>query len=140
VKEICIVIFFYVRDKLISFGLSYYLQLIVICFYFCVTERELQLQALKRYEAVCSKGEERLVSGSDDFTLFLWQPERDKKPICKSKVLISVGNINICNIQGIQSRTHTVYLSTIQTFVTISLWFHQLEPWCFVPFQQMWHF
>lgn len=43
-------------------------------------KRELQLQALKRYEAVCARGEERLVSGSDDFTLFLWQPERDKKP------------------------------------------------------------
>lgn len=26
---------------------------------------------------------ERLVSGSDDFTLFLWRPETDKKPIAR---------------------------------------------------------
>lgn len=34
--------------------------------------------ARKQYESV---GEEKLVSGSDDFTLFLWKPEREKKPI-----------------------------------------------------------
>lgn len=34
--------------------------------------------AKKQYESV---GEERLVSGSDDFTLFLWKPEKEKKPI-----------------------------------------------------------
>lgn len=26
---------------------------------------------------------ERLVSGSDDFTLFLWQPENEKQPIAR---------------------------------------------------------
>ncbi|GFG36574.1 hypothetical protein Cfor_06083, partial [Coptotermes formosanus] len=46
-------------------------------------KRELQLEALKRYEAVCARGEERLVSGSDDFTLFLWQPEKDKRPVAR---------------------------------------------------------
>ena len=25
----------------------------------------------------------RLVSGSDDFTLFMWTPAEDKKPICR---------------------------------------------------------
>lgn len=34
--------------------------------------------AKKQYETV---GEEKLVSGSDDFTLFLWKPEKEKKPI-----------------------------------------------------------
>ena len=28
-------------------------------------------------------GPERLVSGSDDFTLFLWHPEQDKKPVSR---------------------------------------------------------
>lgn len=28
-------------------------------------------------------GPERLVSGSDDFTLYLWQPNEDKKPITR---------------------------------------------------------
>ncbi|XP_011159131.1 notchless protein homolog 1 [Solenopsis invicta] len=36
--------------------------------------------ARKQYESV---GEERLVSGSDDFTLFLWKPEKQKKPIAR---------------------------------------------------------
>lgn len=35
-------------------------------------------RARKQYECV---GEEKLVSGSDDFTLFLWKPEKEKKPI-----------------------------------------------------------
>lgn len=26
---------------------------------------------------------ERLVTGSDDFTLFLWHPEEEKKPVCR---------------------------------------------------------
>lgn len=35
-----------------------------------------------RYE-VARDGAERLVSGSDDFTLFLWKPETDKKPTAR---------------------------------------------------------
>ncbi|XP_012275046.1 notchless protein homolog 1 [Orussus abietinus] len=35
-------------------------------------------RAKSRYEAV---GDEKLVSGSDDFTLFLWYPAKEKKPI-----------------------------------------------------------
>ena len=37
---------------------------------------------LHRYQQVRLQGE-RLVSGSDDFTLFLWNPETDKKPVCR---------------------------------------------------------
>ncbi|XP_068220700.1 notchless protein homolog 1 [Palaemon carinicauda] len=39
--------------------------------------------AENRYQAAlkCAGGVERLVSGSDDFTLFLWEPSREKKPI-----------------------------------------------------------
>jgi hypothetical protein len=36
--------------------------------------------ALKRFSAVYTQGEERLVSASDDFTLFMWLPEKEKKP------------------------------------------------------------
>ncbi|ELT87611.1 hypothetical protein CAPTEDRAFT_179885 [Capitella teleta] len=44
---------------------------------------EKQETALKKYQA--SKGDEpeRMVSCSDDFTMFLWQPEVEKKPICR---------------------------------------------------------
>lgn len=39
--------------------------------------------AQERYDAVRSKSVERLVSGSDDFTLFLWLPETDKRPLAR---------------------------------------------------------
>jgi ribosome assembly protein 4 len=41
-----------------------------------------EIKARKRYMEV--RGEnERLVSGSDDFSLILWHPESDKKPIAR---------------------------------------------------------
>lgn len=42
----------------------------------------LQQLAEIRYNKVNKHGE-LLVSGSDDFTLFLWKPETDKKPIAR---------------------------------------------------------
>lgn len=44
--------------------------------------------ALKRYQQLSgssdsSAGVERLMSGSDDFTLFLWSPEKESKPIAR---------------------------------------------------------
>lgn len=39
--------------------------------------------ALDRYNNVIKAYGERLVSGSDDFTLFLWNPETDKKPLAR---------------------------------------------------------
>uniref|UniRef100_A0A8B9ZKR6 Notchless protein homolog 1 n=1 Tax=Anas platyrhynchos TaxID=8839 RepID=A0A8B9ZKR6_ANAPL len=42
---------------------------------------ELKEKARQRYEKVRGSGPERLVSGSDDFTLFLWKPAEDKKPL-----------------------------------------------------------
>ncbi|NWX90155.1 NLE1 protein, partial [Nothoprocta pentlandii] len=42
---------------------------------------ELKDRAQQRYDQVRGQGPERLVSGSDDFTLFLWRPAEDKKPL-----------------------------------------------------------
>uniref|UniRef100_UPI00398E6AA1 notchless protein homolog 1 n=1 Tax=Pristiophorus japonicus TaxID=55135 RepID=UPI00398E6AA1 len=44
---------------------------------------ELKRKALQRYEQTRGQGHERLVSGSDDFTLFLWAPAEDKKPLAR---------------------------------------------------------
>jgi len=52
--------------------------------------------AKKQYEIV---GEEKLVSGSDDFTLFLWKPEKEKKPI---------GTLHDFNIQLNQSTIRNI--------------------------------
>uniref|UniRef100_A0ACB8ECU9 Uncharacterized protein n=1 Tax=Sphaerodactylus townsendi TaxID=933632 RepID=A0ACB8ECU9_9SAUR len=42
---------------------------------------EIKQKALQRYNQVRGQGPERLVSGSDDFTLFLWTPAEDKKAL-----------------------------------------------------------
>lgn len=46
------------------------------------SSEELREKINQRYQSIRLKSE-RLVSGSDDFTLFLWNPESDKKPICR---------------------------------------------------------
>ena len=38
-------------------------------------------KAVEHYNEVKSQGPERLVSGSDDFTLFYWHPRESKKPV-----------------------------------------------------------
>lgn len=43
----------------------------------------LQQEAEKCYQNVVREAGERLVSGSDDFTLFLWHPEKEKKPVAR---------------------------------------------------------
>jgi hypothetical protein len=49
---------------------------------------ERKAAALERYTAAKEQagGVERMVSGSDDFTLFLWTPESNKKPVCEYKL------------------------------------------------------
>jgi len=37
--------------------------------------------AIERYEKVKEDKGERLVSGSDDFTLIMWQPKQGNKPV-----------------------------------------------------------
>ncbi|KAK9702736.1 ribosome assembly [Basidiobolus ranarum] len=46
-------------------------------------EEEARQVALKRWEEAKGKRPERLVSGSDDFTMYLWEPLTSKKPIAR---------------------------------------------------------
>lgn len=48
-----------------------------------IDKKKSQEFALKRFYEVTEVHGERLVSGSDDFTLFLWNPEKDKKPLAR---------------------------------------------------------
>lgn len=50
---------------------------------FKLNRKELKEKALKRYNKYFDNEHEKLVSGSDDFTMFLWQPEIDKKSQCR---------------------------------------------------------
>ena len=47
------------------------------------TPEEIQALALQRYRTLVGSEGERLVSCSDDFTLFMWKPEEDKTPITR---------------------------------------------------------
>eukprot|EP01039_Chlorochromonas_danica_P001266 gene1266-1382_t len=44
---------------------------------------EAQAIALKRYQTLVGAEGERLVSGSDDFTLFMWKPQENKTPLTR---------------------------------------------------------
>ncbi|KAM0843960.1 hypothetical protein ACQ4PT_057374 [Festuca glaucescens] len=44
------------------------------------TPEEMKAAALARYETMRGNAPERLVSGSDDFTMFLWEPTMSKQP------------------------------------------------------------
>ena len=48
-----------------------------------------RVQAQERYDAVVGGEGERLVSGSDDFTLFMWQPQLHKTPM--TRMVVSKG-------------------------------------------------
>ncbi|CAF0730295.1 unnamed protein product [Brachionus calyciflorus] len=48
-----------------------------------ISRFELKERALKRYQKLFDVETEKLVSGSDDFTMFLWNPEVDKKNTCR---------------------------------------------------------
>ncbi|ORZ03817.1 quinon protein alcohol dehydrogenase-like superfamily [Syncephalastrum racemosum] len=47
------------------------------------SEEEAKQKALARYKEFKGSKPERLVSGSDDFTMFFWEPETSKKPITR---------------------------------------------------------
>ncbi len=48
-----------------------------------VIVNELKEKALVRYNSIKGQDVELLVSGSDDFTLFLWEPGENKKHVAR---------------------------------------------------------
>jgi ribosome assembly protein 4 len=47
------------------------------------TKEETRQAAYEKYLAAKGPHSERLISGSDDYTLFLWEPATSKKPIAR---------------------------------------------------------
>uniref|UniRef100_T1K5S7 NLE domain-containing protein n=2 Tax=Tetranychus urticae TaxID=32264 RepID=T1K5S7_TETUR len=71
-------------------------------------------EALKRYNE--ARGDkERLVSGSDDFTLFLWEPESDKKHIARM-----TGHQQLIN--DVKFSPDTRYIASASFDKSIKLW------------------
>lgn len=52
-------------------------------------------EAKRRYDVAVANGGERLISGSDDFTLFLWTPETSKNSVGKCHINFSIGLKNV---------------------------------------------
>ena len=44
-------------------------------------DEDAKAKALERYKAATGGKPERLVSGSDDFTMFMWTPATSKQPV-----------------------------------------------------------
>lgn len=53
-------------------------------------------EAKRRYDIAVLNGGERLISGSDDFTLFLWTPENSKNSIGNTSYLIMSKINSVC--------------------------------------------
>ncbi|MBN3284519.1 NLE1 protein, partial [Polyodon spathula] len=70
------------EDFLVLDACFSHLVFVVQRFFFSLVD-ELKEKALQRYNNLRGQGPERLVSGSDDFTLFLWTPAEEKKPLCR---------------------------------------------------------
>ena len=52
-------------------------------FFIILVVEKLKERALARYSAMMGSGSEHLVTGSDDYTLFLWNAGHSKKPVAR---------------------------------------------------------
>ncbi|KAG7886778.1 hypothetical protein KL938_000431 [Ogataea parapolymorpha] len=81
-------------------------------------DAERQARALKNYEKVAKVGGkivERMVSASDDFTMFLWEPAKSNKPICR--------------MTGHQKLVNHVSFSPDGRYVTSASFDHSIKLW-----------
>jgi hypothetical protein len=60
-----------------------------------------QAVALRRWEAVKGNKPEKLVTGSDDFTMYLWEPSVSKKPLLRM-----TGHQQLINQVWLSPRAH----------------------------------
>nr|CAD7438427.1 unnamed protein product [Timema bartmani] len=80
-----------------------------------IDKATLQQLAKERYDEACKKGTERLVSGSDDFTMFLWMPEVNKKLIARM-----TGHQQLVNDVKFSPDTHIIASASFDK--SVKLW------------------
>ena len=69
---------------------------------------ELKERAQSRYETLKGEGPEHLVTGSDDFTLFLWDPTKSKKPLARM-----TGKVWSCGVETAVHVAGCLFLSQV---------------------------
>ncbi len=81
------------------------------------SDEEAKGVALARYREALAQGGgvERLVSGSDDFTLFLWEPERTKQPVTRM-----TGHKNLVN--QVQFSPNGQWIASASFDKSVKLW------------------
>ena len=73
-------------------------------------------EAMKRFKEACGAGQpERLVSGSDDFTMFLWDPSKSKHPMTRM-----TGHKNLVN--QVQFSPNGQWIASASFDKSVKLW------------------
>lgn len=81
-----------------------------------MTIEEKQQKALQRYQQIIGTEGERLVSGSDDFTLFLWKPAENKSPITR--------------MTGHQQLVNHILFSPDSRYIASASFDKKIKIWC----------
>lgn len=81
-----------------------------------MTVEEKQQKALERYQQIIGTEGERLVSGSDDFTLFLWKPSENKTPITR--------------MTGHQQLVNHILFSPDSRYIASASFDKKIKIWC----------
>jgi ribosome assembly protein 4 len=77
---------------------------------------EKQQKALERYQQIVGSEGERLVSGSDDFTLFLWKPSESKSPVTR--------------MTGHQQLVNHIVFSPDSRYIASASFDKKIKIWC----------
>lgn len=92
-----------------------------------VTTDKIKAQSLANYQKAISQQDERLVSCSDDFTLFLWKPFTSNKPVARMTGWILLKLFNLYKghqgpINHVAFSPNTAFIASASFDKSVKLW------------------